>query len=599
MGNEQSQLPGIDIDEKAIEVSDFWSQHSASIIAAGNLTNLSIFIGEIFVNGSLWTSQTPLEKCTKNLMVFRHPCIIKYISSWKNNSKFYLAVEEVIPLAQVLPKLNSLQISVGLHSVLKALHFLHENASASHNNVCISSIYTTKDGNWKLGGMEYLSRYKDISCDYLSKTRSNRYGRSVDPNEEKLLDNKLGRRDFIDIYAFGALVSEILKSRLKDDSPVLSTFRDYCKHELQNADISKRPSFENILAHEFFNQDFITIHSFLVELPLKNDEQKSEFFDSLVDKLRLFDEEIVASQLSGLLLSRLVLLNRNAQERVLPVLLTPKTDANDETQADLIFSEDSFKIHLRPKLLEIFRVRDAQIRLLLLQHFSKFMHIFTRDELLSNILPELLVGIKDTDDRLVAVTLRSLADLVAVLGAAAVVGGKRAKLFTDGRPVSAPRRGTTTRRASAVVEAVAGGGGSGGGEVAAVERRSGLESGNRGVDELPERPRPDGEEGETSTEEIEMSLGDENDIDNWEDWDMNEANQTAAHHHHHRPIPNGDTRESPPLPDSTRTVADPARKPPMPEIEALDIKHRVDVTKKEEFDFFQVVLQPLKSSLEK
>jgi len=47
---------------------------------------------------------------------------------------------------------------------------------------------------------------------------------------------------------------------------------------------------------------------------------------------------------------------------------------------------------------------------------------------------QLLVGIKDTNEQLVSATLRALADLIPVLGAAAVIGGKRAKLFTDGRP---------------------------------------------------------------------------------------------------------------------------------------------------------------------
>jgi uncharacterized membrane protein len=44
------------------------------------------------------------------------------------------------------------------------------------------------------------------------------------------------------------------------------------------------------------------------------------------------------------------------------------------------------------------------------------------------------VGIKDTNEQLVSVTLRALADLIPVLGATAVIGGKREKLFTDGRP---------------------------------------------------------------------------------------------------------------------------------------------------------------------
>jgi len=47
---------------------------------------------------------------------------------------------------------------------------------------------------------------------------------------------------------------------------------------------------------------------------------------------------------------------------------------------------------------------------------------------------QLLVGIKDTNEQLVSATLRALADLIPLLGAATVIGGKRAKLFTDGRP---------------------------------------------------------------------------------------------------------------------------------------------------------------------
>lgn len=52
----------------------------------------------------------------------------------------------------------------------------------------------------------------------------------------------------------------------------------------------------------------------------------------------------------------------------------------------------------------------------------------------NHILPELLVGIKDTNDDLVSATLRALADVVPILGAATVIGGNRGKLFTDGRP---------------------------------------------------------------------------------------------------------------------------------------------------------------------
>lgn len=146
-------------------------------------------------------------------MLHRHPCILKYVSSWNKGSKYYLAVENVRPLAHVLASQNSLQICVGLHSILKALVFLHEKAFASHNNVCIASIYVTKDGNWKLGGMEYLCRFQDMSSDYMAKTRTLRYSKGIDPNEDKLLLDLKKQKEFVDLYAFANLALEILKEK--------------------------------------------------------------------------------------------------------------------------------------------------------------------------------------------------------------------------------------------------------------------------------------------------------------------------------------------------------------------------------------------------
>lgn len=67
MGNEQSRLPGIQIDDEAIEVSNFWTQHSATISEANAFTNLTVFIEDssLYTSQSLWSSQTPLQICTK------------------------------------------------------------------------------------------------------------------------------------------------------------------------------------------------------------------------------------------------------------------------------------------------------------------------------------------------------------------------------------------------------------------------------------------------------------------------------------------------------------------------------------------------------
>jgi SCY1-like protein 1 len=39
----------------------------------------------------------------------------------------------------------------------RVLNFLNNDCSLRHNNICLSSIYVNSAGEWKLGGLEYIS----------------------------------------------------------------------------------------------------------------------------------------------------------------------------------------------------------------------------------------------------------------------------------------------------------------------------------------------------------------------------------------------------------------------------------------------------------
>jgi len=63
-----------------------------------------------------------------------------------------------------------------------------------------------------------------------------------------------------------------------DEAPNLLEFRELCKKNLQNLDPCLRSTLHNVLQHPFFTHEFIRIHAFLEELPLKTEIEREEFF---------------------------------------------------------------------------------------------------------------------------------------------------------------------------------------------------------------------------------------------------------------------------------------------------------------------------------
>lgn len=437
MGNDQSHLRGLEIEKKAIDVTDFWRIYTGELKNEDSLTTpITIFQGEQVVTGQLWADKDPLQRATKNFKIYRHPSILRYITSWGKGSIHYLATERCKPLSMVLASQNDTQICLGLRNILSALIFLTEKAEMCHLNVCTASIYVIgTNGAWRLGGFEHLWPRAEINQNLLERSQAYRYKTAIDKDETKR-DTLTG----IESFAFGVLCEEILSSRKESLSvPFVEEFRKYCVENLRNANVNNRPTLPAILLHSYFNQDFIVIHLFLTELPLKTLKQKQLFFETLVDRLRAFDEIDVATELIDLILSRMVLLDETAKTSVIPYILQPQNiDTETETALSAtapIFTPQTFRKYVAKKIQQLFLVHDIQIRLVLLEYFPNYMNYFPNKEVLSDqILPQLLLGIKDTNDELVAATLRCLADLVPVLGSSIVIGRNRGRIFANGKP---------------------------------------------------------------------------------------------------------------------------------------------------------------------
>uniref|UniRef100_A0A182NBC8 Protein kinase domain-containing protein n=1 Tax=Anopheles dirus TaxID=7168 RepID=A0A182NBC8_9DIPT len=518
MGNEQSQLKGVEISKKAIQVTDYWSLYNGELPNANGApsSSISIFQGETLVSGQFWTNQNPLERAIKNLKIYRHPYILKFFASWSKGSLKMLATERCRPLATCLNITSDVQICLGLRNVLCALIFLIEQAAVRHLSISISSIYVTDDGAWRLAGFEHLWRTNDFNQTLLEKSQPYRYTKAIDTNE------LAGKGQSLEQYAFGVMCEEILHNKTDTNIPAVEDFKAYCATHLKHGNPAMRPQLSAVLLHPIFNHDFILIHSFLTELPLKGNQAKQEFFISLADRLRSFDPETVAEQMCSLLLSRIVLLDTTAQLCVTPYVLRPK---NDDLSPGL-FTPKIFSAYILPKVKQVFCVPDAQIRLILLEYFPAYVEFFTKEDLQDDVLPQLLLGIKDTNDMLVAKTLLCLADLVPILGSAVVIGGNRSKIFADGRPQGIPDATNPWSGVRSITPVIGSGEFLSGSPVPDADGdnsasfTSVLMSPNN-FNIMPERLSPEGEDIFRNNSDGELE------VDEWSDWE-NDANERTV-----------------------------------------------------------------------
>ena len=227
---------------------------------------------------------------------------------------------------------------------------------------------------------------------------------------------------------------------------------------------TERPTLKNALDINLFSSYKTNVDENSVEnqlFKIDNLEDLEKNFTVLLNYCANLTAEQVNEKLIDFLLTPFMFFSERMRKELFPLLFIPKElyVGEEQFQTKIDFTNFYFSVYQNyitgkcmrnemtmgisiepfmdlnkyrtfviPRILNLLTMHSTQIRLVLLEYFPFYIgHINDNQSLHYEILPELLVGLKDTNDELVSLTLSCLSIIVKVLGSQIVIGRRTTK----------------------------------------------------------------------------------------------------------------------------------------------------------------------------
>uniref|UniRef100_A0A9R1SIE5 N-terminal kinase-like protein n=2 Tax=Cyprinus carpio TaxID=7962 RepID=A0A9R1SIE5_CYPCA len=351
---------------------------------------VSVFVYEVSQGTE---EQTQLAKAAfKRTKTLRHPNILSYVDGLETEKSLYIVTEPVTTLAAHL-KLQAekggasdLEVSWGLHQIVKALSFLVNDCHLNHNNLGMWAVFVDRAGEWKLGGLDHVTSNQGEST-------------SLPPPKYLMEIYHVPPR-----YDLSARIKAIYTRSLSNHFLYLlqipkQLVPHYC--ELVGANPKIRPNPARFLLNcrspgGFMNNSFVESCLFLEEIQIKEPAEKQQFFQDLSENLDSFPENFCKHKVLPQLLTAFEFGNAGA------VVLTPLFKVGK------YLSAEEYQQKIIPVIVKMFSSTDRAMRIRLLQQMEQFIQYLNEAAVNSQIFPHVVHGFTDTNPAIREQTVKSM-----------------------------------------------------------------------------------------------------------------------------------------------------------------------------------------------
>ncbi|XP_063046138.1 N-terminal kinase-like protein [Engraulis encrasicolus] len=387
------------------ETSGIWTIHRGKRKTTGE--PVSVFVYEVSQGTD---AQTQLAKAAiKRMKTLRHPNILAYVDGLETEKSLYLVTEPVTLLSEHVKAQperggsGELEISWGLHQIVKALSFVVNDCHLLHNNVGIWTVFVDRAGEWKLGGLDYMTSQQGDTSGLLPPRTVHPDLEKYDPPENP---NSGGETWAGDVWRLGCLIWEVFNGPLARASSLRSLGKipkalvpHYC--ELVGANPKSRPNPASFLQKckgpgGFLSNSFVESNLFLEEIQIKEPAEKQQFFQDLSENLDSFPEDFCKHKVLPQLLTAFEFGNAGA------VVLTPLFKVGK------YLSAEEYQQKIIPVIVKMFSSTDRAMRIRLLQQMEQFIQYLNEPAVNSQIFPHVVHGFTDTNPAIREQTVKSM-----------------------------------------------------------------------------------------------------------------------------------------------------------------------------------------------